>query len=355
MMGNRSKLKNFVEKFIGTVRFGNDHFRAIMGYGDYIIVIESTYCFVRDINGADLLKVFGALCYPTNDSEDLGKFQAKADIGIFVGYAYIARRAPLEFYKTRELVDNGKQVYVTFDEMHQQWPWLAPTDKELEMLFQPMFDEYLEQSRVNEPVPYATAIKRSSCSTSVHLCLQTCSKRTILINVHSSSTSICIIQSDIKNQPKVGTVHSSGMSLIQAEPNLVNQPPDTSQNDGPKRILLITSLANPLSIPKKFKMYRDRTLPRPIYVMVIRSQVIYNVKLDEYGDVPEKTKLGKLQRTDYPSGGRALDFEGIVCSKEKKCFVSLPVKDLRQQDNPTHGLSSEEGSLWAKAGTKGSV
>ncbi|GKA27343.1 retrovirus-related pol polyprotein from transposon TNT 1-94 [Tanacetum coccineum] len=254
MTGNRSKLR-FVEKFIGTVRFGNDHFGAIMGYGDYVIgdsVISRVYyaeglghnlfsvgqfcdsdlevafrkhtCFVRDINGADLLKgsrssnlytisiddimksspicllskaskskswlwhrrlnhlnfgtindlarkdlvrglprlkfekdhlcsacqlgkskkfshkpkskntnmevlhylhmmdlyacytqnrslihtrhnktpyelvhdkkpdltflrVFGALCYPTNDSEDLGKFQAKADIGIFVGYA----------------------------------------------------------------------------------------------------------------------------------------------------------------------------------------------------------------------------------------------------------------------------
>ncbi|GJU80853.1 retrovirus-related pol polyprotein from transposon TNT 1-94 [Tanacetum coccineum] len=32
-------------------------------------------------------RVFGALCYPTNDSKNLGKFQAKADIGIFVGYA----------------------------------------------------------------------------------------------------------------------------------------------------------------------------------------------------------------------------------------------------------------------------
>ncbi|GJS76198.1 retrovirus-related pol polyprotein from transposon TNT 1-94 [Tanacetum coccineum] len=87
MTGNRSKLKNFVEKFIGTVRFGNDHFGAIMGYGDYVIgdsVISRVYyveglghnlfsvgqfcdsdlevafrkhtCFVRDINGADLLK-----------------------------------------------------------------------------------------------------------------------------------------------------------------------------------------------------------------------------------------------------------------------------------------------------------
>nr|GEV65083.1 hypothetical protein [Tanacetum cinerariifolium] len=33
------------------------------------------------------LRVFGAFCYPTNDSEDLGKLQPTADIGIFVGYA----------------------------------------------------------------------------------------------------------------------------------------------------------------------------------------------------------------------------------------------------------------------------
>nr|GEW00551.1 retrovirus-related Pol polyprotein from transposon TNT 1-94 [Tanacetum cinerariifolium] len=32
-------------------------------------------------------RVFGAICYPTNNSEDLGKLQPTADIGIFVGYA----------------------------------------------------------------------------------------------------------------------------------------------------------------------------------------------------------------------------------------------------------------------------
>ncbi|GJT46922.1 retrovirus-related pol polyprotein from transposon TNT 1-94 [Tanacetum coccineum] len=37
MTGDRSRLKNFVKKFTGTVRFGNDHFGAIMGYGDYVI------------------------------------------------------------------------------------------------------------------------------------------------------------------------------------------------------------------------------------------------------------------------------------------------------------------------------
>ncbi|GJX31151.1 putative ribonuclease H-like domain-containing protein [Tanacetum coccineum] len=36
MTGDRSLLKNFIEKFMGTVRFGNDHFAAITGYGDYV-------------------------------------------------------------------------------------------------------------------------------------------------------------------------------------------------------------------------------------------------------------------------------------------------------------------------------
>ncbi|GJT78408.1 integrase, catalytic region, zinc finger, CCHC-type containing protein, partial [Tanacetum coccineum] len=210
------------KKFIGIVRFGNDHFGAIMGYGDYVIgdsVISKVYyveglgynffsvgqfcdsdlevafrkhsCYVKDVDGVELLKgsrgsnlytifvedmmksspiclllkayknkswlwhrrwnrtlveatrtmlifskalmflwaevvatacytqnrslshtrhnktpyelvhdkkpdlkflrVFGALCYPTNDSEDLGKLKATDDIGIFVGYAPIRK------------------------------------------------------------------------------------------------------------------------------------------------------------------------------------------------------------------------------------------------------------------------
>ncbi|GJY53493.1 retrovirus-related pol polyprotein from transposon TNT 1-94 [Tanacetum coccineum] len=35
MTGNRSQLMNFVSKFLGTVRFGNDQIAKIRGYGDY--------------------------------------------------------------------------------------------------------------------------------------------------------------------------------------------------------------------------------------------------------------------------------------------------------------------------------
>nr|GEU37702.1 reverse transcriptase domain-containing protein [Tanacetum cinerariifolium] len=45
MAGDHSRLMNFVKKFIGTVRFGNDHFGAIMGYGDYVIGVVSSLGF----------------------------------------------------------------------------------------------------------------------------------------------------------------------------------------------------------------------------------------------------------------------------------------------------------------------
>ncbi|GJR16234.1 retrovirus-related pol polyprotein from transposon TNT 1-94 [Tanacetum coccineum] len=86
MTGDRSLLRNFVEKFMGTVRFGNDNFAAITGYGDYIhgnitichvyyveglghnlfsvgqfcdgdleVAFRSNTCYVRNLEGDDLL------------------------------------------------------------------------------------------------------------------------------------------------------------------------------------------------------------------------------------------------------------------------------------------------------------
>ncbi|GJR77436.1 retrovirus-related pol polyprotein from transposon TNT 1-94 [Tanacetum coccineum] len=79
-------LCNFVEKFLGTVRFGNDQFAPILGYGDLIqgnvtikwvyyveglnhnlfsvgqfcdadleVALRKSTCFVRDLQGNDLL------------------------------------------------------------------------------------------------------------------------------------------------------------------------------------------------------------------------------------------------------------------------------------------------------------
>ncbi|GKC62550.1 retrovirus-related pol polyprotein from transposon TNT 1-94 [Tanacetum coccineum] len=87
MTGNRSQLINFVSKFLGTVRFGNDHIAKIMGYEDYqmgnVTIFRVYYvdglghnlfsvgqfcdfdlevafrkhtCFIHDLDGVDLLK-----------------------------------------------------------------------------------------------------------------------------------------------------------------------------------------------------------------------------------------------------------------------------------------------------------
>ncbi|GKD96098.1 integrase, catalytic region, zinc finger, CCHC-type containing protein [Tanacetum coccineum] len=50
MTGNLQLLRNFVEKFMGTVRFGNDHFAAITGYGDYVQG-NLTICHVYYVEG----------------------------------------------------------------------------------------------------------------------------------------------------------------------------------------------------------------------------------------------------------------------------------------------------------------
>lgn len=63
------------------------------------------------------LQVFGALCYPTNDSEDLGKLEAKADIGFFVGYAPERKGYRIYNKRTRDIMET---IHVTFDELTEQ-------------------------------------------------------------------------------------------------------------------------------------------------------------------------------------------------------------------------------------------
>nr|GFA71657.1 retrovirus-related Pol polyprotein from transposon TNT 1-94 [Tanacetum cinerariifolium] len=58
--------------------------------------------------------VFGALCYPTNDSENLGKLQPKANIGIFIGYAPTKKAFRIYNRRTRRIVET---IHVDFDEL----------------------------------------------------------------------------------------------------------------------------------------------------------------------------------------------------------------------------------------------
>nr|GEZ47605.1 retrovirus-related Pol polyprotein from transposon TNT 1-94 [Tanacetum cinerariifolium] len=115
--------------------------------------------------------MFGALCYPTNDSENLGKLQPKADIGIFIGYAPTKKAFRIYNRHTRRIVET---IHVDFDELtvmaseqrssgpalHEMTPatissglvqksssstpFVPPLRNDWDLLFQSMFDELLD-------------------------------------------------------------------------------------------------------------------------------------------------------------------------------------------------------------------
>ncbi|GJR50125.1 retrovirus-related pol polyprotein from transposon TNT 1-94 [Tanacetum coccineum] len=58
--------------------------------------------------------LFGTLFYPTNDSENLGKLQLNADIGIFIGYAPTKKAFRIYNRRTRRII---KTIHVDFDEL----------------------------------------------------------------------------------------------------------------------------------------------------------------------------------------------------------------------------------------------
>ncbi|GKD11458.1 retrovirus-related pol polyprotein from transposon TNT 1-94 [Tanacetum coccineum] len=59
------------------------------------------------------LRAFGALCYPTNDGEDLGKLKPKAEIGIFVGYTPAKKAFRIYNKRTCLIIET---IHVDFDE-----------------------------------------------------------------------------------------------------------------------------------------------------------------------------------------------------------------------------------------------
>nr|GFB29265.1 retrovirus-related Pol polyprotein from transposon TNT 1-94 [Tanacetum cinerariifolium] len=131
------------------------------------------------------LYVFGALCYPKNDREDIGKLGAKGDIGFFIGY--FADSCAYRFYnrRTKKIM---KTMNVSFDELSamdfeqsSSKPGLQsmtyghislgldltyapstittqqPSEGELDLLFKAMYDDYIggQSSATARTVPPA--------------------------------------------------------------------------------------------------------------------------------------------------------------------------------------------------------
>ncbi|GJZ74846.1 retrovirus-related pol polyprotein from transposon TNT 1-94 [Tanacetum coccineum] len=199
------------KQFIGTVRSRNDHFGAIMGYGDYMIgynVISRVYyveglghnlfsvghfcnsglevalrkhsCYVRNEDGVELLKVPRGSNLYTISVEDMMKSSpicllSKASKN--KSWLWHRRLYHLNFgtindlarkYLVRGLPSTGpKPIFLMPGQISSRLvpnpvpaaPYVPPTNKDLEILFQPMYDEYLEPPSVKRPVPPTLAVQ----------------------------------------------------------------------------------------------------------------------------------------------------------------------------------------------------
>nr|GEU31063.1 copia protein [Tanacetum cinerariifolium] len=208
--GKSLTLRNFIKKFIGTVKFRNSHFGIIMGYGDYVIgdsMISMVYyveglghnlfsvrkfcdsylevafrkysCYVRNEDGVDLLKGSRGSNLYTIFVEDMAPKRK--------GYRIYNKR-------TRRILET---IHVQFNELTEQMAhvhislgtepilltpgqinsglipnpvpaalYVPPTNKDLEILFQPMFDEYLEPPSIERLLPHVPAVQVPVVSTS---------------------------------------------------------------------------------------------------------------------------------------------------------------------------------------------
>ncbi|GJU61399.1 retrovirus-related pol polyprotein from transposon TNT 1-94 [Tanacetum coccineum] len=127
--------------------------------------------------------VFGSLCYPTNDRDDLGKMKPKADIGVFIGYSETSRGTRAS---TIHKSNSSGRIKDT------------PSKEDLDNLFGLMFEEYFEKKFSDTPINSAA--------------------QTTQIHEDSPSTSLIIV--DEHEAPPIATTsdeHTSPISLSEAD------------------------------------------------------------------------------------------------------------------------------------------
>ncbi|GJV51443.1 retrovirus-related pol polyprotein from transposon TNT 1-94 [Tanacetum coccineum] len=181
MTGHHNKLINFVSKCIRMVQFGNDHFAAIMGYGDlkmrnilisrvyYIEGLGSRGSNLYTISIADMMKS-SPICLLSKASK-------------MKSWLWQCRLSHLNFDSINKLAKQGPDIHgltsghissgLVFNHVVSKSA-KPPTKNDWDLLFQPMFNEYFKNpcaasnliSAATLPPPYTVGASSSS-STSI--------------------------------------------------------------------------------------------------------------------------------------------------------------------------------------------
>nr|GEV70218.1 retrovirus-related Pol polyprotein from transposon TNT 1-94 [Tanacetum cinerariifolium] len=252
MTGDRSQLRNFMKKFIEIVRFGNDHFGAIMGYEDYVIgdcVISKEAFMFRSRYGCT---------------------------------------GPTPMFLMPGQISSG-----LIPDPVPAAPYVSPTNKDLEILFQPMFDEYLETPCVERLVSPDPAVPLPVNTTPSSTTID----QDALCPCHSPSSSAFQSSSLLQGVAAESTIMEvNPFAPIDNDP-FVNvfalEPSSKASSSGdvePKNFkTAITEdcwfQAMQDEIHKFDRLQEWKLIPRPDYLMIIALKWIYKIKLDEYGNV----------------------------------------------------------------------
>nr|GEU63305.1 hypothetical protein [Tanacetum cinerariifolium] len=258
------------------------------------------------------LHVFGPLCYPINNHEDLGKFDAKEDIGIFVGYAPTKKAFRIYNRRTRII---SKTIHVTFDELtamaseqfssglglhvmtlatpstrlvsnpDSQQPCIPPNRGDWDRLFQPMFKEYFNPPTIPvSPVQEAAAPRAKVLADSSVSIFISQDAPSISISSSKAQEHSPIISQGFEESPKTPTFHD----------DLLNESPQDSPSQG--------SSSNVIQIHTLFEHLGRRTKDHPIA----------NVIDDPSRSVSTRKQLETNTMWCY--------FDAFLCSVEPKNF-----------------------------------
>ncbi|GKA85645.1 retrovirus-related pol polyprotein from transposon TNT 1-94, partial [Tanacetum coccineum] len=229
-----------------------------------------------------------SLCYPNNDSEDLGKLQAKADIGIFIGYAPKKKAYRIYNRRTQKIIET---IHVDFDELTAmaseqissgpglqfmtpatsssglvtnpipQQPCNPPPRDDWDRLFQPMFDEYFNPPTINvSPVPVAAApravdLANSPVSTSIDQDAPSTSIPSTQEQEHS-----LIISQGFEESPKMPHFHDDPLHASLHE--------DSASQGSSSNVRPIHTLVKSLE-PKNFK----QAMTEPYWIDAMQEEI----------------------------------------------------------------------------------
>ncbi|GJU81905.1 retrovirus-related pol polyprotein from transposon TNT 1-94 [Tanacetum coccineum] len=168
--------------------------------------------------------VFGSLCYPTNDRDNLGKMKPKADIGIFISYFESSRGFRIYNHITRKIMET---IHVKFDELttmasecNISGPSLncsnfkdssediteIPSKEDFDNLFGPLYEEY-----------YATRTPKVSDNYAANTLNNgdTPSSSSIIVEEHEAPQVVSSSKEPIANEPITPISDDNTNELVQ--------------------------------------------------------------------------------------------------------------------------------------------